>query len=695
MGRRTGTRRRVATEASVGIMGMFAEDSTPTPPTNAAAPVPSIACRRRSSDDEKEDDINESSNLSELSNTLSSQKTSLEDDSTSASSQEEEEDDSESEDDSSSSNEEEESVTSEDSEDDSEEAILPRENKAVRVGDSTRTEKKRWSDTTATSRSNGSSGETEGDDDDDSEGEYLDDGEYNPEEEEEEESDSDSEDSELLEVVNDPDDEVALMRQQQNDSAEHNTQLDGSEHLCKTMAKLSIELPDDTYSTSTQEQEHMSEESFVNHEEEEDTSDVETESEVEEDDNSLEESSVDQSPRKMMRKKLEYSNTTTRQQSTGSPPNIIHENTPSEDEGMMEIHTDDDDNMDILDDSPEKESDSVENNSINDDDDESCAEAEVVMDEDFEDSEEQRLEEEEEHSSTASATATAPKEDPKPLDTTTPVDTVHGTDRVASLYSDTDDTPQKSEQTPPLTSVKVLANDAPSILSFDDTCSDKENKSSGDFAKDDERISHVGIVKHEYAHKTPKPETKNQRTKKNRTKGIKPGKWSLGSKIGKGAFGVVHIGMNTESGRLMAVKSIGLERVGMKDLRREIDLLRSLEHENIVQYYGALQEKGNLLIFQEWVAGGSVTELLDKFGPFTLDVCRTYLYQTLTGLSYLHGNNIMHRDIKGSNILVSNDGVVKLADFGASRKISKMQSDLMMSLTMIGTPYVSFTKKKI
>ena len=693
MGRRTGTRRRVATEASVGIMGMFAEDSTPTPPTNAAAPVPSIACRRRSSDDEKEDDINESSNLSELSNTLSSQKTSLEDDSTSASSQEEEEDYSESEDDSSSSNEEEESVTSEDSEDDSEEAILPRENKAVRVGDSTRTEKKRWSDTTATSRSNGSSGETEGDDDDDSEGEYLDDGEYNPEEEEEEESDSDSEESELLEVVNDPDDEVALMRQQ-NDSAEHNTQLDGSEQLCKTMAKLSIELPDDTHGTSKEEQ-HMSEESLVNHEEEEDTSDVETESEVEEDDNSLEESSVDQSPRKMIRKRLGYSNTTTRQQSTGSPPNIIHENTPSEDEGMMEIHTDDDDNMDILDDSPEKESDSVENNSINDDDDESCAEAEVVMDEDFEDSEEQRLEEEEEHSSTASATATAPKEDPKPLDTTTPVDTVHGTDRVASLYSDTDDTPQKSEQSPPLTSVKVLANDAPSILSFDDTCSDKENKSSGDFAKDDERISQVGIVKHEYAHKTPKPKTKNQRTKKKRTKGIKPGKWSLGSKIGKGAFGVVHIGMNTESGRLMAVKSIGLERVGMKDLRREIDLLRSLEHENIVQYYGALQEKGNLLIFQEWVAGGSVTELLDKFGPFTLDVCRTYLYQTLTGLSYLHGNNIMHRDIKGSNILVSNDGVVKLADFGASRKISKMQSDLMMSLTMIGTPYVSFTKKKI
>ncbi|KAL7565261.1 hypothetical protein ACA910_014555 [Epithemia clementina (nom. ined.)] len=172
-----------------------------------------------------------------------------------------------------------------------------------------------------------------------------------------------------------------------------------------------------------------------------------------------------------------------------------------------------------------------------------------------------------------------------------------------------------------------------------------------------------------------------------RSKSVRPGKWTLGSKIGSGAFGMVHVGMNTETGSLMAIKSIKMDTAALKDLRREIELMKSIKHVNIVQYFGCQQDRGYLRIFQEWVAGGSVTELLSKFGAFTLDVIQSYLFQIMAGLSYLHKNNIMHRDIKGSNILVTNDGVVKLADFGASRKMVQLQSDLMMSLTMRGTPY--------
>ena len=178
---------------------------------------------------------------------------------------------------------------------------------------------------------------------------------------------------------------------------------------------------------------------------------------------------------------------------------------------------------------------------------------------------------------------------------------------------------------------------------------------------------------------------------------IKPGNWTLGSKIGAGAFGVVHIGMNTLTGTLMAVKTIQIHHhennsnddttTILRDVQREIDLLKSLRHPNIVRYLGSEMHNHELHIFQEWVPGGSVTGMLSKFGPFSVPVIRSYISQTLQGLAYLHDNHIIHRDIKGSNLLVNDEGCVKLADFGASRKIKGKQHELDSSLTMRGTPY--------
>ena len=185
----------------------------------------------------------------------------------------------------------------------------------------------------------------------------------------------------------------------------------------------------------------------------------------------------------------------------------------------------------------------------------------------------------------------------------------------------------------------------------------------------------------------PRGRQRQRRQQHRRQGNVKRGKWTLGSKIGSGAFGVVRIGMNTVTGTLMAVKSVQMERAVMKDVRREVDLLKSLEHRNIVRYHGAEMDKTHLHIFQEWVPGGSVTGMLSKFGPFTLDVLRSYLAQILEGLAYLHENDIMHRDIKGANVLVSDEGVVKLADFGASKRLEKTQRDMMQSLTIRGTPY--------
>jgi Protein kinase domain len=182
--------------------------------------------------------------------------------------------------------------------------------------------------------------------------------------------------------------------------------------------------------------------------------------------------------------------------------------------------------------------------------------------------------------------------------------------------------------------------------------------------------------------------TKSHSTVFRREGSVKPGKWKLGAKIGAGAFGVVHIGMNTCTGTLMAVKSVKMEANSMKDAEREIELLKSLHHENIVRYLGAERDAKYLHIFQEWVPAGSVTIMLSKFGPFPLAVVKSYLMQLLHGLQFLHLNNILHRDIKGSNILVNDDGIVKLADFGASKRILQLKQDMMMSLTMRGSKYL-------
>ena len=103
---------------------------------------------------------------------------------------------------------------------------------------------------------------------------------------------------------------------------------------------------------------------------------------------------------------------------------------------------------------------------------------------------------------------------------------------------------------------------------------------------------------------------------------------------------------------------------------------------------GAARSRAQALhIFLEFVPGGSIASLLSKFGPFAERVISVYTRQILEGLEYLHRNQIMHRDIKGANILVDNAGVVKLADFGASRQLADLVTMESGFKSMKGTPY--------
>lgn len=157
-------------------------------------------------------------------------------------------------------------------------------------------------------------------------------------------------------------------------------------------------------------------------------------------------------------------------------------------------------------------------------------------------------------------------------------------------------------------------------------------------------------------------------------------KWMQGSLIGQGSFGSVFLALHALTGELMAVKQVEVPTNSNSDLdrkktamvaalKREIDLLRDLQHPNIVQYLGSNSDDEHFNIFLEYVPGGSVAAMLNSYGQLQEPLIRNFVRQILTGLSYLHGQDIIHRDIKGANVLVDNKGNIKISDFGISKRV--------------------------
>ncbi|XP_016521829.1 uncharacterized protein map3k19 [Poecilia formosa] len=173
--------------------------------------------------------------------------------------------------------------------------------------------------------------------------------------------------------------------------------------------------------------------------------------------------------------------------------------------------------------------------------------------------------------------------------------------------------------------------------------------------------------------------------------------WAKGEVLGKGAYGTVYCGL-TSQGQLIAVKQVCLDSsdpdAAKKEYNRlqgEVDLLKTLRHSNIVGFLGTSLYQHVVSIFMEYIPGGSIASILHRFGPLPERVLALYTHQILEGVAFLHQNRVIHRDLKGNNVMLMPTGVIKLIDFGCARRLSCLNptapnsGELLKSIH--GTPY--------
>jgi len=163
------------------------------------------------------------------------------------------------------------------------------------------------------------------------------------------------------------------------------------------------------------------------------------------------------------------------------------------------------------------------------------------------------------------------------------------------------------------------------------------------------------------------------------------GNWRLVEKLGKGAYGTVYKAINITDGTMGAIKTFGEVEVSeqeQKAIRKEISILKKMDHPNILKFYEIIMKNGKPNIVMEYAENGAIFDRL-RSGKFLSEhETRKITEDILKGIDYLHGKGIIHRDMKALNVLLDGKNVAKLGDFGAALHVGEALSDFVE-----GSPY--------
>lgn len=173
--------------------------------------------------------------------------------------------------------------------------------------------------------------------------------------------------------------------------------------------------------------------------------------------------------------------------------------------------------------------------------------------------------------------------------------------------------------------------------------------------------------------------------------------------IGQGATSVVYEAVCTPINRKCAIKIINLDKsstsASLDEINREIKSMKNMKNENIVSYYASFVDRTELCIVMDLCQRGSLLDVIKyvqskrdiTYGVFDEGTIATILRDVLRGLAYIHENGLVHRDLKCGNLLVKDDGVIQIADFGvagflATQPLTATGSVDLRRYTFVGTP---------
>ena len=148
-------------------------------------------------------------------------------------------------------------------------------------------------------------------------------------------------------------------------------------------------------------------------------------------------------------------------------------------------------------------------------------------------------------------------------------------------------------------------------------------------------------------------------------------KYQIIDVIGEGAYGIVYKCIDRETNETLAIKKLleEYDKLPKKEINREIYALQVSNHENIVKFIEAILNKGYLYIVTEYADKNLLQIIEENPKGLNPELIRSFIYQLCKAVSYLNSKNIIHRDIKPENILVNNNSIIKLCDFGLARKL--------------------------